>query len=275
MTNYIEYNQSYIFSSDPVVGAANISGDASEFDVILDNPIHIGNDSVNCTVEVTQANVWNTSPNISVLKDNNTIPFTDGITPGTITIPDGLYSVTDLNNTISRELATLGYADDLFSIQGDNATQKVIITFPYAGTQLDFTGASTVREILGFNARLVPLAPSTAGETDTGDNIAAFNQINSYLIHCNVLAQDGIPVNAIGSGIIADVPITVGSGSLIVYSPFNPTQTQADHLIGFPVSSFRIRLTNENNESVEVLDPYSFILVIRYYKAIKSVHRIQ
>ena len=52
---FVEYEQSYIFSSAERNGARNRSSDGSTFDVQLSGPITIPKEAVNCTIEVTFA----------------------------------------------------------------------------------------------------------------------------------------------------------------------------------------------------------------------------
>ena len=127
----IQYNQSYIFSSAPENGAKNRSATGDSFQVQLSQPITLPREAQNATLEVVQADIWNTVPNISLLKGNNKFRFSVGeiVSLETITMQDGLYSVGALNSFLSRELVGLGYPADLINLVGDGATQKIIITF--------------------------------------------------------------------------------------------------------------------------------------------------
>lgn len=107
--SFIEYNQSYIFSFAPENGAQNRSPTGDSFSIQLTQPIQVPKEAVNATLEVTQADIWNTVPNISAHIGNNKfrVYFYDVYAPQTwtITIPcaDGLYSVGALNALLSRE----------------------------------------------------------------------------------------------------------------------------------------------------------------------------
>ena len=85
------------FSSSELASAQNVSSDGSRFSVILDNPIKIPQNALNCTLGVVQASIWNTSPNISVLYKNNKFKFTTSKSKNagthTILISDGNYIV--------------------------------------------------------------------------------------------------------------------------------------------------------------------------------------
>ena len=126
------------------------------------------------------------------------------------------------------------------------------------------------RVILGFNSRLVPLVPQTPPYNEAGDTTAAFNTISSFLIKSD-LVSDGIPVNSVSSGTIANVLIDVPPGSLINYTPFHPTRVDASELIGRPKNSFNFRLTDQNGVAVNTSGEYwSFTVVLRYYVIAKE-----
>jgi hypothetical protein len=177
--------------------------------------------------------------------------------------PDGLYSVTALNSQLSLLLVNAGFSPDYLSITGDDATQRTVITYGAADIAVVFTGGDTFREILGFDDVPYPLS-TAAGQSIPGQNVANFNTLNSYLISSDLVSQ-GIPVNATGASILAQVPISARPGSLIVYQPRNPSRTDLTELIGLPRSSFRIWLTNQVGEYIDTnSEDYSIVVVIRY-----------
>jgi len=265
MTNYVPREMSFLFSSDPANGALNVSQLGSRFTVQLDNPIALGNNAKAPTIEVQQASIWYTTPNISANKGNDQFHFTVGVTSYSFTIPAGLYSVSALNQLISREMVSLGLNADQIVLSADNATQKIVLTYNYADTQVDFTPVNTPREILGFNSRLSPATPSTVGQSDTGDVVAEFNVLNSYLIHSNLTSR-GIPINNFGASAIARVPINAEVGRQVNYAPFNPTKSDARELIGKSVNSFDVWLTSQDNEPIDTFgEVFSVLVVIRYW----------
>ena len=99
-----------------------------------------------------------------------------------ITIPNGLYDLNGLNQSILRELENAGAKNDpnvLFSLSPDEATNKVEIRLNYDSVSIDFTQPNTFREILGFNSQVVgPYA--TVPRNILADNVAAFNQVNYF-----------------------------------------------------------------------------------------------
>ena len=263
---FVEFQQSYIFDSGTQNGAKNKSEDGSTFDVQLPQPIVIPKEAVNCTIEVIQANVWYTTPNISIGKNNNKFKFhtdMDRNVTKTLTFPDGLYSVTAFNTQLALLLVDGGFEADLFSVVGDDATQKTVITYGAIDLALNFSGGDTCKDILGFEDIEYDFS-TTAGEPAFGQDIARFNTLNSYLIHTDLVSQ-GIPVNSIGASIISQVPISSRPGSQIVYQPQNPARTDLTNLIGLPRNSFRIWITDQNNEYLDTNgEDFTVVVIIRY-----------
>jgi hypothetical protein len=246
----LEKQLSYIFSSNPDNGAINVSADGSSFSVQLNQPIAIPAEAIHATLEVQSANVWWTIPSVSAALGNNKLYIysewiaTDGGIPPNypnyeITIADGLYSLDGLSAAIARELANQGLPSNLITLAGDNSTQRTIITFTYSQpTTVDFIPSDTFREILGFNARFVPVTPKPAGYSEYSDNVAEFNQISSFLINTDLIS-DGIPVNNTSSGTIANVLIDVVPGKLINYTPVISVKVTQTNSLGNQRTSFR------------------------------------
>ena len=243
MSVLIPKSTSFFFSSDAANKAQNVSEDGSQFSVVLDTPISLPQGALSATLSVNQASIWNTSYNISASFGNNKITIVESGTPITLTIPDGLYSLNGLNSYFATQFVNLGQPTNLILVSGDEATQKTIITFLKAGDRIDFTQPNSVRVLLGFNARVVISA--SAGFNEFSDEPANFNRVNSYLIRSNLVSQ-GIPVNSIGQGIIAQVPITVPPGSQINYQPFNPIPVDASELVGMGKNTFTFTLVDQD-----------------------------
>ncbi len=284
----LEVKQSYLFSSNSANGALNVSPNGSSFDVRLDNPITIPRHAVYANISVPVARIWWTVPNISPELGNNLLYLTtnwqDGVNPPpagspnfVITIPKGLYSVPGLQNAISRELVNKGLPSKLISLSGDDATQKIIITYNTDAytARIDFTQANTLRSILGFNSRLSPLAAAaTDGQSDLSDIPATFNTIDSFLISTNLISN-GIPVNSFGSGIISNVSISseIKVGYQIVYEPMNPLTADCSELIGKSRNFFSFQLTDQNRKLVDTNGEFwYFSMVLTYYVPTDGQH---
>lgn len=273
MSVIIDKEMSIFFSSDEKNGAENVSSDGSSFQVSLNKPLSIPSAAVQCKMGITQASIWNTSANISPEFGNNIFSFitTDvsninqgGPITTNINIPEGLYSVIGLNTYMGTQFKNLGFPTNLITISGDDATQSIILTFLEAGTQVDFTVGGSCREVLGFNARLSPEIPQAAGYSDYGDNEAAFNRTNSYLIRSDIVSY-GIPINNKAANIIAQIPITAAPGSQINYQPTNILWCDASELIGQTRLNLSFVLNNQSLQPTPTSgDNWSFILTIAY-----------
>ena len=265
MSVIVDKQLSYTFSSNTSTGAQNIQNNGASFSVALNSPIYIPKGTVDCTVEVLQAAVWNTSPNIAVEFGNYRLRFTYNENVYGFVIPDGLYSLTDLNTTISRLLANAGLASNLFILSGDQSTQKTVITYSVSGVRIDFTRPDSIRTVLGFDARLSPVGGiSAAGQSDFSDNTAVFNRINSFFVRSSMV-NNGLPLNNVGSGIIAAIPITAAPGSQINYAPTIPIAVDASDLPGTTLQFISFDLLDQELRYVNTVgEDWSITLAIKY-----------
>lgn len=234
---------SLFFNSDPASGSTNQSSDLSSFSVTLSQPISIPKTAIDCRMYLMQANVWWTIPNISASFGNNDFSFITGGNPYSFTIPDGLYSIADLNNFLGSQFANLGFSSSLILIGANYATSQSTLIFQNAADQVDFTTLNSVRTILGFDAGLI--TSTIAGFTAYSQNPAQFNRVSSLLITSSMLSV-GLPVNQFGLGIIGSIPINVAPGSQIQYSPSSNIAIDAKELIGSSKINFRFNLVDQN-----------------------------
>jgi hypothetical protein len=251
----------FIVSSNPANGSINLSADGSRFQVRYEEPISIPDDAKNIEIEVPEANIWWTVPNV-ISNQNDAFRLTDTgagsgtpFGPTTINIPQGLYDLSGLANAIERELVSAGAAVGTISFSSDTATSKVQITANFVGITIDFTIANSVgRDILGFNNQT--LGPSVVAPTIwLADNVATFNTVNSFLIHGDIV-DNGMSLNGTFSQIMAQVQIDVSPGSLITYTPFRPATVSGSHLKNTKRNSFTYWLTDEQNRAVNTGGEY-------------------
>ncbi len=148
----LDREESYFFTTGALSGPnATISADGSRLDISLDTPIAIPSGSIDTSIEVQSASIWNTSPNISVAKGNNLFDYIVAtVAQPQLTIPDGLYSIDTLNAELQRQFVNAGNAADIINLVGNNSTQKVVAVFKI-GIQMDGTFLdSVIDSILGF-----------------------------------------------------------------------------------------------------------------------------
>lgn len=266
---------SMILSSDPNNGAINRSSDGSYFEVQMQDGLSLPSNALNPTLSVEEATVWWSVPNIITGKNDkmyfNGPLVNDTTTNIVITIPQGLYDLSGLNQAILRELESAGAKIDpytLITFSPDQATQKVQMRVNYSNVVIDFTYNDTPREILGFNSETYgPYA--TTPVSILAPNIASFNQINYFLIHSD-LTNKGIRFNNDYNQTMCQVLIDVSPGSQIISTPFNPAKINVSELINAKRNNIRMWITDDNNNRINTNGEYwSVRLVIRYLIVLK------
>jgi hypothetical protein len=261
----MRYSVQLAFTSSPNLGALNISPDGSAFDVELGPPIQVPDSAKNIQLAVVAAAVWNTSPNVSPAFSNDKFTYTTSSAPAgtyTITIPEGLYSLTALGGYLSIEFQANGHSPSLFVLSGASATGQVAITAEVAGDSLDFTAVNSIAPLLGW-ANAVFTFP-VAGGTLFGASVAALNRNDTYLITADFCR--GLTFNGRQSrNVIGVIPINVAPGSIINYDPSNLIRVPADDLRGVTISNTRIALVNQVFQPTPTAgELYSFICDLTY-----------
>ena len=100
---------SLLVNSDPATGAINVSSDGSQFTIQLQDGIKVPKEAKNVHVSLQESTVWWTIPNI-LTGVNDKLYITaprasdDALTVYLITIPQALYDLIALNDSIRREL---------------------------------------------------------------------------------------------------------------------------------------------------------------------------
>lgn len=259
----LERQESYFFNSDVSAGAVKVGTLGNNFTVVLDNPITVPKNALYATLEVVNASIWNSSPNISEQNKNNMFYITIEGKLEEITIPDGLYGVGELESFLIQTLANRGVTIAPFAFSENDSTQKIVIIFYFDNISIDFTRPNSCREVLGFDARVV----TSPGENlnEPADTEAGFNRVVHYYIKSNVL-RSGIPQNTRSNGLIAGIPISVKVGSLINYLPTNPLRCNADELIGVSKQVLQFTLLDQLERDVSTGgEEWNLSVVLRYW----------
>jgi len=253
-----------IASSSVLAGAINKTANGSSFEIAFEDPVHVPANALSCYVSVHEATVWWTVPNVSAAIGNNRLYVQEGGNNHVLVIPDGLYSVQGLSDAIERELVEASGIAGLLALTSDEATQHVNVDYAVALMQLDFTQPDTPRTILGFDSRLVPLALTAGEQHELGDNVAAFNSLDHFLIHGD-LVRRGIRTDGTFNRTIAKVSIDKHPGSQIIYSPYNPLRMEARNLIGASMDRMTFWLTDQNNVPADTHgEDWTVTVVIAY-----------
>ena len=265
---------SMLLTSDPTQGASNVSADGSQFSVQLEEAISIPRDAMNITISAEESTIWWVIPNIITGQNDKlyiTAPDTLDVTQVyVITLPQGLYDLSGLNQAILRELENAGAKvspEPVINLSADENTQKVEIRFEYDVVEIDFTQSDTFRDILGFNSQV--LGPYLgAPVTILANTVAKFNTVNSFLIH-STLTNRGLRFNNKYDQTLSQVLIDVTPGSQIVSAPFNPPKVNAPELAGATRTNLTMWLTDEKNRAVNTNgEVWTTRIVIRYLKPV-------
>lgn len=251
-----------IVDSSIAAGALNKSADGSSFEINLEDAIQLPKTATSATVQVQEATVWWVIPNITT-GVNDAFSIDDGGGPYAGVVPQGLYDLSTLQQSVDSQVVAAGGPSGLFQLIADSATQKVVIRLIGIGVSWDLTGATTFRDLMGFNSQV--LGPTVVAQTDfLADNEAAFNQIDYFLIHSD-LVNRGIRTNNTYAQTIAQVLIDVSPGSQIVSTPFNPPKSPAWDLIGAKRRRIRFSLTDNNGNLVNTNNEnWSARVIIEY-----------
>ena len=272
--NGVEKRYNYIFNSNS--GVLLREPNKALFNVSFTSTINFPDDATSIQIGLHSANIVNSVPNV---KEGNYNKITFIVLDSgnqaiqkTITIPTGSYSACDLQKAINAGLAEeyLGFSPlPQITLLGNTATQKISIQFNEAGMQIDWGSVNPVDSvgfILGFDEPITqPISgPSTKGQVIEAQVAARFNwAITNFLIICNELVGDGLPLNNVGFGVIGAVPILAAPGSLIAYEARQILWIQCDQLCGQNLSSLTFELANERGELVDIIDDYNFTVVIK------------
>ena len=271
-----QITEEIIFSSDPANGALEVNADGDSFTVQFDRPVAVPSNAKNVNIQMIESVVWFTTPNITESNQNLRITgpdTTDAIQVYDIVIPVGLYDLTGLSAAILRELdaATPKAKQEpypLITVSADDATSKVVLYLNYTTVTVDFSVPNSIGPVLGFSTDVGdnPVGPvAVAPSPIVAPDVARFNAINSFLIHCD-LARAGIRLNNTYSQVIGNPLITVAPGRQIIYSPQYPPIIEANHLAGAQRTRVRSWLTDEQNRRVNTAGEYwSFRLRLSYF----------
>jgi len=258
-----------LVSSNPQVGAKNLTSDGSSFQINLQEALAIPVTAKSVSVCMEESTIWWTVSNIKTGVNDKfyvTGPDINGVSQNfVVTVPPGLYNLSAIETTILRELSNQDAKPGLFSISPDDATQKVSLKINEPGTTIDFTQNDTPREILGFTSSVVPVDPSLTPQELLAPNQAAFNTVNYFVVHSDLVSK-GIRLNDTYDQALGQVLINVKPGSQIISTPYHPPRINAQELAGSLKSTLRFWLTDDQNRLVDTSGEYwSARIVIRYY----------
>jgi len=246
--------------------ARNVSADGAEFDVIFDVPIKTDGDP---HIKVLSSTIWYTFPNVKTgVNDQLVIRHGSGLTLYNIlTIPQGLYGITELNSAIQHQIEILGLSRFLagkttLAIGANYATGQASVTITIDETQpsqhveIDWVNSS-IAPLLGFTQN-VSLNAASGDFTATffGNTIASLSPVDSLQIHCSA-ARGSVVAGQTDSDVIASIQIDARPGFQIMHNPVQAPRVSAP---GFAFTNgvriMRMRLTDQEGVAVNTQSEY-------------------
>lgn len=234
-----------------------------DFEIKFNDALFMPN---NWEVALIKSNLWYSWYNVSDEKSNNIIRYYNGtLYRPNITIPNGQYSVSDLNDAIHTELKnngdfTLLGSTEVYDINlvPNFATGKVRIEITN-GYRLDLS-LSDIYLLLGFDQIEVTVTQEGSKLGNLNDNI------NSLLIHCDVIEPSASYNNNVSSDVLYSfVPDTLPATNINIEPRQNIYLPVS--LVGDKLKRIRLYLTDNLNRRINLNgEPFSALL---HFKKLK------
>lgn len=241
-------------------------------------------------VALSSITMYSSTPNITSVYNNKSFQYIwiDG-TVNTVTMPDGFYEISDINNFLHQTmLNNLHYLIEVstgnfvwFLTMAVNTSTYKIDVVTYRMTAALFPPASytipvgatwtnpgvnpyprlTVQandftDIIGFDAGTYPATGLTGNNITTSSTyIPQVSPLSSYIVTCNLVNNTwATPPNLLYS-----FPPASSFGSQFIVAPNE--MSFIDTSPGY-YGSFRVKFTDQNNRETVLLDPNMNILIV-------------
>lgn len=242
-------------------------------------------------IALASITMYNSTPNISAALGNNTYSYRwIDATVNTVTMPDGFYEISDLNNFLHQTMlnnkhylteVSTGDAVWFLTMSVNASTYKIDLlaypmdttnyvaptnytvpagatwTIPAISTNPQFIiPASNFQYIIGFAPGTYPSASNNTTITTSSSTIAPqVNPLSSYLVKCNLVNNPyGIP-----NSLIYSFPPANAFGAQFVVAPNE--YSFIDCQDGY-YNSMRIEITDQNDRPTTILDSNINILMV-------------
>ncbi len=208
--------------------------------------------SIGYEVALINASLYYNYHNVSEYNGNNLFKYNNGTLDKVITIPDGIYTFTQLIDTIEDGITGEGDVKANLVIVTSNITGRVTISLLNSYT-VSFSGTD-LHTIFGFNKNQV-----LTGATNVGDHHADItNGVSSVSINSSLTNESY--ENGKNSDVIYTFSPSAEPGSLVNITPSQPVYIKTNLHGGDLLRQVRIsiedglsRPVNLNNESVSIL----------------------
>lgn len=203
------------------------------------------------TVGVASIAIYNSTFNITSARGNNTIQIiwnANSTTTYTLTIPDGYYSVSDLNYYIQSYCITNNLymtsnsgANNIYFVElltnaprysvqlncfplptsaqattlGYSLPSGATWSLPSSASTPQVVVSSSFNNLIGFSTGTYPSSVQTTTQTFLSTSVPIISPIDSYILTCNLINS---PLSS-PNNVLFSLPLTVGLGSLVTLSP--------------------------------------------------------
>lgn len=219
----------------------------SNFTVRFTSPLKLEGNTNDWEFALIHTSLWYNFYNVSTALGNNVIRYShdSGSTWTTVTFPDGLYNITNLNNYLQQQIENNGHTVNKLKILANFSLLKVQL-YIEAGSnyQVDLqSSVSSFHSFLGFDSGIY-----TSGGFTTAQNIANItNNINTLEIHCSLVNREYTYENGKKSDIIYTLSPNEPPGSLMIRSPVNPVYLPVNTTY---IESIRMQITDDRNNQI-------------------------
>ena len=156
-----------------------LTGTGSRLDTKFSPPLDF---RAGCKYEIALVSLetYYSFPNIE--KSNNSLKVFINNKWVQIVIPTGCYELKDINEEIQRQIVEKKGKKNDVSFTPNLNTFKCIMTLA-DGVKVNFTGDNSIRDVLGFEAKIY-----TGGRIESKHTVNIM-RVNSILVHCNLIGS--------------------------------------------------------------------------------------
>lgn len=230
--------------------------------IILNTTTH-ENEKSKYEIALITADLWYSFSNISSELKNNTLRYYNGSVWRNLTLPNGNYQISDINDFLEVEMEKnddfgIGDGDEniyYIKIGANIVTLKVEIEISNS-YKLDLS-TSKLNELMGFNQVIYDTSASSQNRVDITRGV------NSLTIHCSIAG--GSYDNSLGSDILYTFVPLSGRGSSIHIEPNYPIYVSVrDEMY---INRIQMRITDQLGRKVNFNgEPVTYFLHIRKSK---------
>jgi len=239
--------------------------DSDNFTVNFANGIILNtqNQQMKYEIALITLDTWYSWNNISSDYNNKTFRYYNGSTWRTLTLPDGNYTVSDINDYLHDQMenyndyTTDAVGEKLFDlhIEGNVVTNKVRLRISNS-YQLDFS-TSDLNLLLGFDKTTYDTSIESPNRPDMTRGV------NNLIVNCSIVA--GSYQNGLSSGVLYAFSPNNSRGSSIHVEPNNPIYVPISEVQ--QITRITMRITDQQGRRINFNgEPVSYFLNIRPMK---------